>query len=409
LGVVRTLLVRESIRALGRHKTRSLLTGLGIAIGVGALVLVDGVGRAGQQRAEEELQKLGDNLVWIEAGARSINGLWTGTHGTTSLTYDDEQAVMREVPLLKTCTPQVDGNVSLQHGARNWTTRFRGETPDYMTIRKWRVAEGQPLTDADVTESAGKMLIGQTVREQLFGAERAIGQLVRAQGQLFEVVGVLAPKGQSPDGRDQDDWVLLPFTSAEAKLRGGGFKWLDDILCSAHRPADVNPAIDRVIALLRQRHGIYEGSPDDFNIRRPDEVLKAQIEASDTLAALLLSISAVALIVGGIGIMNVMLASVLQRTAEIGLRMAVGARGAHIRMQFLGEAVLLCLLGGLAGVALSAVGSSLFEQVLGWSIAISSRALTVSVAASVTVGIVFGSYPAWRAARLDPMVALRRE
>jgi putative ABC transport system permease protein len=399
----------EAMRALRRNKLRSTLTTLGIMIGIAAVVLVVAVGQAGSARAEAELQKLGDNLVWIEAGARNVNGARTGSHGATSLTFEDADAIKREVPLIKRMSPQVDGTVRLIRGNQNWVTRFRGETPDYLEIKKWDLARGASFTDEDVEQAASKILIGRTVREQLFGAVDPVGEVVRIQGQLFEVVGELSPKGQSGDGRDQDDWILLPFTTAEAKLRGQGLKWLDDILCSAVSPEAVNPAIERVIALMRQRHHIAPGQEDDFNIRRPDEVLKAQVEASSSLALLLVSIASVSLLVGGIGIMNVMLASVAQRTREIGVRLAIGARESEVQLQFLGEAVLLSLVGGVGGVLLSLGGAVLFEGILHWPIVVPPSAVALAVVASAGVGVFFGFYPARRAARLDPIVALRHE
>ena len=404
-----SLFFREAVRALVRHTLRSALTALGIMIGIAAVVLVVAIGKAGSQRAQQALADLGENFVWIEAGSRNVSGVRTGTHGINTLTVQDADAIRREVPLISRVSPQVDGNIQIIWGNRNWGTRYRAETPDYLAIKRWPVATGIAFSQDDVDHAATKVLLGETVRQQLFGDGNPVGEIVRIQGQLFEVTGVLAARGHSGDGRDQDDWVFLPYTTAQKRLKSHFVTWLDDILCSAVSPQAVEPAIRDVRSLLRERHHIRQGEDEDFNIRRPDELLKAQLEASDTLANLLLSVAAVSLLVGGIGIMNVMLASVLQRTAEIGLRMAVGARESAIRVQFLGEAVVLSLIGGVLGVALSFAGSAGFERTLGWPITIPPSSLLVAVASAVTVGVVFGFYPAWRASRLDPIEALHHE
>ncbi len=404
-----SLFFREAVRALNRHKTRSALTTLGITIGIAAVVLVVAIGKAGSDQAQAALAGLGDNLVWVEAGGRNVNGVRTGTLGATTLTVEDAEAIRREVPLVTRVSPQVDGHVQVISGNHNWGTHYRAESPEYLGIRRWGVALGLAFSHDDVEHSAAKVLLGETVRQQLFGDANPVGEVVRLNNQLFEVVGVLEAKGQSGDGRDQDDWVFLPYTTAQRRLRDRNTTWLEDILCSASSPQAVEPAIARIEALLRQRHRIGPGEPDDFNIRRPDEVLKARVEASDTLANLLLAVAGVSLLVGGIGIMNVMLASVAQRTGEIGLRLAVGARESAIRLQFLGEAVVLSLVGGIFGVLLSIAGAAGFARTLGWPIAIPPTALAVAVGSAVVVGVSFGFYPAWRASRLDPIEALRRE
>jgi putative ABC transport system permease protein len=402
-------LLYEAGRCLWRHKVRSVLSTLGIAVGIAAVVLVVAIGESAAERAQNELQQLGDNLVWIEAGSRNIAGVRTGTHGTTSLTLEDAEAIRVEIPLIRRVSPQVDGTVQAVSETRNWSTRFRGETPEYLAIKGWRVAAGHNFSQDDVETASSKVLIGQTVQEHLFGSSDPLGQLVRMQGQLFEVVGVLAPKGQSGDGRDQDDWILLPHTTAQQRLRGKGTAWLDDILCSAVTPQAVEPAIQRITSLMRERHHIAPGQEDDFNIRRPDEILKAQVDASETLEWLLICIGSVSLLVGGIGIMNVMLASVGQRTREIGLRVVVGATQWAVRLQFLAEALALTLLGGVFGLVLSVVASASLADALGWEIVIPLSACIVAVASSAVVGLFFGSYPAWRASRLEPIDALRYE
>ncbi|HEY2744601.1 MAG TPA: ABC transporter permease [Polyangia bacterium] len=409
LQLLVALFCREAVRALLRHKLRSALTTLGIMIGIAAVVLVVAVGQAGSTQVQSELQKLGDNLVWVEAGSRNIAGVRNGSHGTTSLTIEDAEAIRRDVPLIKRLSPQVDGGVHVIANGRNWTTRYRGETPDYLAIKKWDLTLGSSFSDEDVRDAASKVLIGQTVRKELFGDADPIGQIMQINGGLFEIVGVLVPKGQNGDGRDQDDWLLLPYTTAEKKIRGGGLTWLDDILCSAVSPEAVNPAIDRIVELLRDRHGIRAGDPDDFNIRRPDEVLKAQLDAANVLTLLLVSIASISLLVGGIGIMNVMLASVAQRTREIGVRLAIGARASAVELQFLGEAFSLAVIGGIIGVGMSFAGRIVFESTLGWPIAISPTAVVVAIAASAGVGAFFGYWPARRASRLDPIAALRHE
>jgi len=404
-----TLFGREALRALAKNKMRSALSAIGITIGIAAVVCVVAIGTAGSQRAEQQLQNLGDNLVWVEAGSRNVNGVRSGSHGMTTLTMEDAEAIHHEVPFIKSVSPQVDGNVLIAFGKFNWTTHFRGVTPEFLEIRRWRLAEGEPFTREDVDHVANVVLIGQTVRQQLFGAEEAVGREARINKQLYRVIGVLAPKGQSATGQDQDDNIIMPYTTAQKRLRGKGFLWLDDIMCSAESMGAVKPAVERINELLRERHHIRPGAANDFNIRRPEDVIKAQITANRTLSLFLVSVASIALLVGGIGIMNVMLVSVTERTREIGLRMAVGAKAFAIQMQFLGEAVILSLFGGLSGVIVGVVSSFITGFVLGWPMTIPLESIIVAPLFAIGVGIIFGFYPAWRAARLDPIVALRHE
>ncbi len=400
---------REAIRALSRNKMRSALSAIGIAVGIAAVVCVVAIGNAGSRRAEQQLQDLGDNLVWIEAGSRNVNGVRSGSHGMNSLTMGDAEAIRNEVPLIKSVSPNVDGHVLIAFGNRNWTTHYRGVTPEYFDIKRWDMAEGDVFADDDVAHAANVVVLGQTVRQQVFGAGPAVGQDARINSQLFRVIGVLAPKGQTTTGYDQDDTVVMPYTTVLKKIRGQGFIWLDDILTSAVSLDAAEPAIAQINALLRDRHHIRPGEADDFNIRHPEDVIKAQIAANRTLAILLISVASISLLIGGIGIMNVMLVSVTQRTKEIGLRLAVGATAWAIQVQFLGEAVILSLFGGLAGVFIGVAGSFIIGSVLGWPVSIPPEALVLAPVFAIGVGIFFGFYPAWRATQLNPITALRNE
>jgi putative ABC transport system permease protein len=318
----------------------------------------------------------------------------------------DAEAIRREIPLIKAVAENVDGTAQAIHDNRNWSTRWRGVSPEYFAVKRWRIAEGSFFGQEDVDRAENVVVIGETARRQLFGEGAPVGQLLRVQGSLFRIVGLLAVKGQSSTGQDQDDVIMMPWTTAQKRLKGKGYEWLDDILCSAVSPQAVNPAVDRITALMRQRHHITLGAEDDFNIRRPDEVINAQIKASRTLEILLVALASISLLVGGVGIMNVMLASVAQRTMEIGLRVAVGATPRAVQAQFLGEAALLSLVGGLLGVLVSVGGGFLIEGLLGWKLSTPPEAAVIAVVVSVGVGVFFGFYPAWRAARLDPIAAL---
>jgi putative ABC transport system permease protein len=406
IRVLTRLFLIESVRALSRYKLRTGLTALGSMVGVAAVIWVVAIGRAGTASAEAELDNLGDNLVWVEAGSRNVAGVRTGTHGTTSLMPDDAEAIRREVPLVKAVAENVDGSAQVVYGNQNWSTRWRGVSPEYFDIKRWQLSEGSFFTDDHVTNVDSIVVIGETVRQQLFGSTNPVGQLMRVQNTLFTVAGLLTAKGQTGSGQDQDDIIMMPWTTAQKKLKGRGYEWLDDIVCSAVSPGAVNPAVDAIRSLMRQRHHIQPDAEDDFNMRRPDEVINAQIGASQTLEALLVTLASISLVVGGIGIMNMMLASVAQRTKEIGIRMAVGATPGAVRVQFLGEAALLSLLGGLLGVLLSIGGSAFIGPVLGWKISTPPDAAFGAVVFSVVVGLLFGLFPAWRAARLDPIAAL---
>ena len=400
-------LFRSALVALLRNKMRSILTVLGITIGIAAVICVVAIGKAGQARVEQQLNNLGDNFVWIEAGGRAVNGVRTGTHDTKTLVMADAIAIKNQISLIKSVSPNVDDPVQVVYGNQNWHTSYRGVSPEYFEIKRWYVDQGAIFSQDDVDRAADVCTIGRTVRDQLFGVEDPIGKVIRVNNLPCKVVATLHPKGLSLDGRDQDDTVILPYTMAQKKIKGT--TWLDDILCSAVSQDAVKIAGQEATALLRDRHKLRPEQEDDFNIRNPEDIIQAQLDSSKTLTILLIAIASVSLIVGGIGIMNVMLVSVTERTREISVRVAVGATEEAIQLQFLGESIMLSLVGGAAGVLFGIVGSYLVGQTLHWPIQMSAEAIVVAAAFSVAVGVFFGYYPARKASLLDPIEALRYE
>ncbi|WP_316412568.1 ABC transporter permease [Mesoterricola silvestris] len=399
--------VGSALTALLRNKLRSALTVLGITIGIAAVIGVVAIGKAGQARVEQQMKNLGDNFVWIEAGGRAVNGVRTGSRGTKTLTLEDAWAIRTQIPLIKNVSPNVDASTQIVYGNQNWFCTFRGVSPEYFDIKRWTVDQGAAFTQEDVEQAADVCAIGRTLQTQLFGGEDPVGKVIRVGALPCKVVATLLPKGVSATGQDQDDTLLLPYTTAQKKLMG--ITWLEDILCSAVSQEVVKLAGQQSAALLRERHHLRPEVPDDFNIRNPEDVIQAQMEASRTLSLLLVAIASISLLVGGIGIMNVMLVSVTERTREIGVRVAVGATEEAIQLQFLGESVLLSLVGGAAGVALGLLASAFIGRALQWPMEVSVQAILLAVVFSVGVGIFFGYYPARKASRLDPIEALRYE
>ncbi len=405
-------LLRIALRALAVNKLRSALTMLGIIIGVSAVIVMVAVGTGAQARVEEQIRALGSNLLLILSGARTQSGVRLGLSSNFSLREDDAVAINRELPGA-TAAPAVRGGAQLIWGNVNWSTVIYGTTPEYLPVRQWALAAGRVFEPAEMAGAAKVCIIGQTVVKQLFGSTDPIGQTIRIRRVPFSVIGVLENKGQSMMGTDQDDVVLMPLNTARnrvlgattlAKQRAVGVIWVkvDDGL-------DTNAVAEQVRALLRQQHRLQAGADDDFSLRNLAEIMAAREASSRVLTLLLAAVASVSLVVGGIGIMNIMLVSVTERTREIGLRMAVGARTRDILGQFLVEAVTLSLIGGLIGTLLGVGGAIAIGRLAGWRVLLSTDAVLLAVVFAFVIGVFFGFYPARKAAALDPIDALRFE
>jgi putative ABC transport system permease protein len=405
-------LIRVALRALAINKLRSALTMLGIVIGVGAVIVMIAVGAGAQARVEEQIRALGSNLLLVMPGATTAGGVRMGFGSSSSLSEDDVAAINREIPEAL-AAPALRGSAQIIWGNSNWSTQIYGVTPEYLDVRQWPLAAGRTFEPAEMAGAGKVCLIGATVARQLFGSADPVDQTVRIKRVPFTVIGVLETKGQSLMGTDQDDVILMPITTARtrvigsasaAKQRSVGTIWV--------KVADGLPTRaveDQVRGLLRQRHRLQPGADDDFSMRNLAEVMAAQEASSRVLALLLAAVASVSLLVGGIGIMNIMLVSVTERTREIGLRMAVGARTRDILGQFLVEAVTLSLIGGLIGVALGVGAAAAIASLAGWRVALSAEAVLLAVAFAFVIGVFFGFYPARKAAALNPVEALRFE
>jgi putative ABC transport system permease protein len=398
---------RMAFRALRRNRLRTALTMVGIMIAIAAVICTVAVGQGGTQQIEDQLTALGVNMIWIEAGGRNVNGVRTGNGQTKTLTVDDAEAVLAGVQGIVSVAPNVDGPMQAVYGNQNWFTRFRGVSSEYFEIRNWRQERGSLFTSMDSQHETNVCLLGKTVAETLFGSDDPLGKIIRLQNLPFTVIGIMQPKGLSTMGVDQDDVVVIPYTTAMKKMKG--IYWLDDIYASASSAGAIGPAIDQIGGILRQRHHLRPDEPDDFNIRHPEETLQAREQASWALTLMLAGIASISLLVGGIGIMNIMLVSVTERTREIGVRLAVGATERDIQHQFLAEATAVSLLGGAAGILLGIVASAVVSRTLQWPSLISPSAIALAAIFSFGVGIIFGYYPARIASRLDPIEAIRYE
>ncbi|HLK09589.1 MAG TPA: ABC transporter permease [Candidatus Angelobacter sp.] len=398
---------REALQALVRNRVRSLLTMLGIVMGVGSFICVVAVGRAGSSRVENQLSNVGDNLIWVEAGSRARNGVRIGSRGSKTLVEGDSRAVLDQVPGVKSASPNVDGRIQAVYGNLNWGTQYRGVSPEYFEIRKWTVRLGAAFTQDDMERNAPVCVIGNTVATNLFEEDDPIGKTVNIQSVPFKVVGVLEAKGFSTTGQDQDDFVVMPLTTAQKRITGQ--EWLDDIFFSARSREEIPEVTKRIIGVMRERHHLRAGEDDDFNIRTPEELIRAQLASANVFTLLLASAASLSLLVGGIGIMNIQLISVTERTREIGIRLAVGATEQDIQMQFLSEAIVMSLIGGSLGVLAGILGSLVLKNTLHWEMQLSPQIMVIAGLFSAAVGIFFGYYPAQKASRLDPIEGLRYE
>jgi putative ABC transport system permease protein len=400
-------ILRIAFDALIRNKMRSLLTMLGIIIGVGAVIAMVAIGQGAQAEVEAQISSLGTNVLMLFPGSQSRGGVHTGAGTGMALTEEDGEAVRTQCPAVAYITPMLSTGGQIIKGNMNWGTRIYGGSPDYFSIRDWQIDQGGFFTDQDVRAATKVCLIGRTIVEQLFPNEDPIDQTVRIRNIPFRVVGTLMPKGQNTMGQDQDDQVIVPYTTVVKRLMGHSHSW--GYLIGARSKTDIDNAVSQISDLLRVRHKLGPMDENDFTIRSQTDIAQARNEASSTMSMLLASIAAVSLVVGGIGIMNIMLVSVTERTREIGVRMSIGARRMDILTQFLLEAIVMSLLGGAIGILLGVGGSTLITAIAGWTTFISTGSIILSVVFSMLVGIFFGYYPARKAASLNPIDALRYE
>jgi putative ABC transport system permease protein len=405
-------LLRVALRALAINKLRSALTMLGIVIGVGAVIVMIAVGAGAQARVEEQIRALGSNLLLVMPGATTAGGVRMGFGSSSSLSEDDVAAINREIPEAL-AAPALRGSAQVVWGNANWSTQIYGVTPEYLEVRQWPLADGRTFEPAEMSSGGKVALIGATVARQLFGSADPMDQQIRIKRVPFTVIGVLETKGQSLIGSDQDDVILMPITTARSRVLGSASaakqRSVGTVWVKMPQGVDSRVVEEQVRSLLRQRHRLQPGADDDFSLRNLAEVMAAQEASSRVLALLLAAVASVSLLVGGIGIMNIMLVSVTERTREIGLRMAVGARTRDILGQFLVEAVTLSLIGGLVGVALGMGAAAVIASFAGWRVQLSAEAVFLAVGFALVIGVFFGFYPARKAARLNPVEALRFE
>jgi putative ABC transport system permease protein len=400
-----------SVRALMRNKVRTCLTMLGIVIGIASVIAMVAIGQGASKRIESQINSMGRNLLMVLPGAMSSGGFSMGSGSVTTLTPEDGVAIVKEIPAVEAMTPVArTRGLQLVYGSLNWApNQILGASPAFVEVRDWPADDGTFFTEQDVFSAAKVCVIGRSVADALFQGESPVGEVIRVKNMPFKVVGVLARKGTSAMGQDQDDLMVCPWTTVKMVLQGSAFNNIDYLLVSADSPQDLPTAVAEITSLLRQRHRIRDGEVSDFRIMLMSEMMATASESTKTMTLLLTFIAAISLLVGGIGIMNIMLVSVVERTREIGLRMAVGARSEDILLQFLMEAVVLSTIAGVIGMAFGAGSALVISYFLNWPTLISPPAIGLSFVFSCAVGVFFGFYPALRASRLDPIEALRYE
>jgi putative ABC transport system permease protein len=400
--------LKIAMRALARNKMRSTLTMLGIIIGVGAVIAMVGIGQGADQTVQQQIAAMGSNMLFVGSGSVNRGGLRMGSGATKTLVEDDLNAILKECSAVAAAAPGTGTSAQAVFGNDNWGTRITGTTPDYFDIRNWAFQNGASFSQDDVRTAANVAVIGETVRKNLFATTDPIGQTIRLKNLPFTVVGVLVPKGQSAAmGDDQDDIVFAPLSTVQKKMTGE--TWLRFIMVSAKSRQSSYAAQQQMESLLRDRHRIRTGQDDDFFVRNLADVADLAAQASKVMTALLASIASVSLLVGGIGIMNIMLVSVTERTREIGIRMAIGATETDVQRQFLIEAIVLSLIGGAIGILFGVGSSFVISSTVGWPVVISMGAIIAAALFATAIGVFFGFYPAQKAAKLGPIEALRYE
>lgn len=399
-----------SFRALRVNKMRSALTMLGIIIGVGAVIAMLAVGTGASSQIAAQISSMGSNMILIVPGTTTAGGVRMGAGTQSTLTMDDAAAIEKECPAVSDVAPTQNGAAQVVWGHLNWSTGITGTTPGMLSVRDWPLSSGRPFTTQDVRSATKVCLLGQTVVDNLFGGADPLGQVIRIKKIPFTVIGVLGPKGQSPNGQDQDDTIYVPVTTAQKKLFGTTFPGtVRAIMVKAKSADDLAAAEQQINELLKQRHRISPRQDNDFTVRNLTQMMQAAEQSSKVMTMLLGAIASVSLLVGGIGIMNIMLVSVTERTREIGIRMAIGAKTWDIRFQFIIEALTLSMIGGTAGIAIGLGGSKVLSMLAGWPTVVSVPSILLSFGFSGLIGIFFGYYPAYKASLLDPIDALRYE